>query len=1270
MNISANEQMILDFDGIRLSVASPETILDWSHGEVTKPETINYRTQKPEKDGLFCEKIFGPTKDWQCYCGKYKGIRYKGIACDKCGVLVTRSIVRRERMGHITLAVPVTHIWFLRGTPSPISLILNIGVRDLERVVYFANFVVTDVDEKDKSDSLKELYVDFKSRRKAILTKYEIKNPDKEVLSDEVINELAELDNSYTTAKSDLTNLAKSELLPEGRYRELNQKFGHVFKAGIGAEAVQQLLAEVDLKKLTKSLKDESENTIGQKKKKALKRLKLVEGMMQAQLRPEWLITSQLPVIPPDLRPMVQLDGGRFAASDLNDLYRRVINRNNRLKKLYRLQAPEVICRNEKRMLQEAVDALIDNNARRDRAVSAAGSRKKLKSLTDLLKGKQGRFRQNLLGKRVDYSGRSVIVIGPHLKLDQCGIPKMMALELFKPFVIGQLIDRGYAHNVKSASRMIERARTEVWDTLDDVIAGKYVLLNRAPTLHRLGIQAFKPTLIEGKAIQLHPMVCAAFNADFDGDQMAVHVPLGDAAQAEARDIMLSRHNLLKPSSGEPVVNPSKDIVLGCYFMTSSKAGSKGEGKIFENSDAAVLAHQEGIVDLRANIKVRIAHEINKDEYQIIDTTAGRLLFNEVLPEGMSYQNDPMTKSKLKKVMAEVFDVFGVNATADLSDDVKDLGFKYATLSGISIGMDDLVVPEDRAGIISEGEAKVVGYASQYNQGLITDEERYQKTIIAWKEVGVAVEKSLVDTLTSSESTLTLDMESGARTTMAQVNQMAGMLGLMLNPSGRTIELPIRSNYKDGLSVLEYFISTHGARKGLTDTALRTAESGYLTRRLVDVSQDIVISEDDCGDKEGYLITRAEAEAAGEEGIGAWLAGRNIHEKIVDPATGKTLIKKGDLILPDVAKKINDLGIDTVKIRSVLKCKSLWGVCAQCYGLDLGSGKPIRHGEAVGIIAAQSIGEPGTQLTMRTMHAGGIATEDITQGLPRVEEIFEVRSPKGQAILADVEGTIQIRKAGNKQNIIIIPDDQKVTEYKFGEMIVKVKAGDMVERSQVLAESKDGKRTIKAGGSGEVKIDNDKILLTHLGAGLREHTVGEYVALEVKNGGRVEVGQRLTEGPINLQDMLKLRGEEAVQRYIIDEVQAIYLSQGQTIAAKHIEVIIRQMFSRVMIEEPNATSFISGDVVSQTSLKVENLKVSKKGKKPATYELLLMPITKISTGADSWLSAASFQETTRVLIGAAMRGKSDNLRGLKENVIIGRLIPVGTGFRGKEGGNA
>ncbi|MBI2798251.1 DNA-directed RNA polymerase subunit beta' [Candidatus Saccharibacteria bacterium] len=1251
-----HDQPITDFDAITLSLASPDHMAEWSHGEVTKPETINYRTQKPEKDGLFCEKIFGPTKDWQCYCGKYKGIRYKGIVCDKCGVLVTRSIVRRERMGHIQLAVPVAHIWFLRGTPSAVSLILNLSVRDLERVVYFANFIVTEVNEVAKTKALKDLEVDYKSRQADVLKKHKLKSANAPGAGDDVKHELEELENSYQGAKTDLASLVKYELLPESRYRELNLKFGEVFRASIGAEAIRQLLEEVDLKRLAKDLQAEAEASVGQKKKKALKRLKSVEGLMKADLRPEWMIITTLPVIPPDLRPMVQLDGGRFAASDLNDLYRRVINRNNRLKKLYALEAPEVICRNEKRMLQEAVDALIDNNARRDRAVSAAGSRKKLKSLTDLLKGKQGRFRQNLLGKRVDYSGRSVIVIGPHLRLDQCGLPKMMALELFKPFVIGKLIEQGYAHNVKSASRMIERARNEVWDTLDEVIAGKHVLLNRAPTLHRLGIQAFKPVLIEGKAIQLHPLVCEAFNADFDGDQMAVHVPLSEAAQAEAREIMLSRINLLKPADGSPVVKPSKDIVLGSFFLTSVKDGQKGSGKIFSDAKEAILAHQDGAVDLRAAVKVRI-------DGKLVDTTVGRLIFNEALPEGIEFVNETLNKAKLKKIMAEVFAKLGKEATAELADNIKTLGFSYSTLSGMSIGADDLVVPQTRDGLIAEGEKKIVEYVKQYEQGLITNEERRARTIGTWKQVGEKVEAELVKSLEDSDSTLAIDMESGARATMAQVNQMAGMLGLMLNPTGQTIELPIRSNYKDGLSVLEYFISTHGARKGLTDTALRTAESGYLTRRLVDVSQDIVIAEDDCGDKTGYLVTRSEALAAGEEGLSSWIAGRTALEKIIDPSSKEVLVKAGILIDDQAAKKIDELGLNSVRIRSILKCQSQWGVCKKCYGVDLATGEPVQPGEAVGIMAAQSIGEPGTQLTMRTMHSGGIAAEDITQGLPRVEEIFEARSPKGQAILAELDGVVQIKRSEGKQIVTVLPADQKVTTYDLTGMKPQIKTGAHVTRGELLAKAETGRKTIKAGAAGTVKVGKSAIELVHEGGGGREYSLGEYVNIEVKNGDLVTAGQRLTEGSVNLQDMLKLLGEEAVQRYIIDEVQAIYLSQGQAIAAKHIEVIIRQMFSKVRIEEPNGTSFISGDVVSKTVLMQENRQAITKKDKPATFEQLLLPITKISTGSDSWLSAASFQETTRVLITAAMRGKKDHLHGLKENVIIGRLIPVGTGFR-------
>jgi len=1254
---NTSDQTTIDFDSIKLSLASPELIAQWSHGEVTKPETINYRTQRPEKDGLFCEKIFGPTKDWQCYCGKYKGIRYRGIVCDKCGVLVTRSIVRRERMGHITLAVPVTHIWFLRGTPSSIGLVLNMGVRELERVTYFANYIITAVDDKKRATALKDLEADYKKRLDIAKKANTAGTPDEQAQA------LAEITAQFEAARAEIQNLAKYQLLPESNYRELNMKYGEVFTASIGAEAIYQLLCEIDLKKLTKELKLESENSIGQKQRKALKRLKTIEGMLAAGIRPEWMVMTSVPVIPPDLRPMVQLDGGRFAASDLNDLYRRVINRNNRLKKLYDLEAPEVICRNEKRMLQEAVDALFDNNARRERAVSAAASRKKLKSLTDLLKGKQGRFRQNLLGKRVDYSGRSVIVVGPHLKLDQCGIPKMMALELFKPFVIGKLIEKGMAHNVKSASRMIERARTEVWDTLDEVIADKYVLLNRAPTLHRLGIQAFKPILIEGKAIQLHPLVCHAFNADFDGDMMAVHVPLSTAAQTEAREIMLSSNNLLKPSSGEPVIFPSQEMVLGCYYLTWMRDGMRGENKAFATADEAEYAYRLGLIDLQAKIRVRL------QKGELITTSAGRIIFNEILPDEMQFRNEAFTMSTLKKVMAEIFATYGKVETVRLADDIKQLGFRYATRSGISIGIDDLVEPPERQSIIDAAETRSLQYTGQYQQGLITEAERRDKTIETWSEATNDIEKALESTLDAETSTLAIDINSGARVKIGQANQMAGMKGLMLNAAGRTIELPVRSNYKEGLSVLEYFISTHGARKGLTDTALKTAESGYLTRRLVDVAQDIVISEPDCGDKEGYMLNRAEAEAVGEDTFASWVVGRVAAAVVTDPQTKTAIVKKGQLITDDQAKQIAASSVNQVRIRSVLSCKSTWGVCQACYGEDLAKSGLIELGEAVGIIAAQSIGEPGTQLTMKTFHSGGVAaSEDITQGLPRVEEIFEARNPKGEAVLADVDGVIQLQEEDGRTRLRILPSNMKVTELPLEGFKATVKTGAVVSKGQVIAQAADPKsrKSIKSPADGTVKVSRDQIELTHEGTGAIEYTIAVYHTIVVKHGQLVTRGQRLTEGSVNLQDMLRLVGREAIERYIVDEVQAIYLSQGQTLAAKHIEIIVRQMFSRLRIVEPNDTNTVSGDIVSQMVLHDENEAALASGGKAATYEQLLLSITKISTSSDSWLSAASFQETTRVLIGAAMCGKQDRLRGLKENVIIGRLIPVGTGFRPEE----
>jgi DNA-directed RNA polymerase subunit beta' len=1245
------DQTASEFNGVRLSLASPQQILEWSHGEVTKPETINYRTQKPEKDGLFCERIFGPTKDWECYCGKYKRIRYKDVVCDKCGVRVTRSIVRRERMGHISLAVPVTHIWFLRGTPSSIGLALNMSIRDLERVVYFANYVVTSVDDERRKGALAELEADYNSRRDETVKDFEKRGaqPDTNVkeLAEAQARELSDLENNYLNAKTELEGLTRLTLLSESKYRDLNLKYGDVFKADIGAEAVRNLLTEIDVDQLVEDLTKEAEESVGQKKKKTLKRLKMLEGLRSAGIRPEWMVVTELPVIPPDLRPMVQLAGGRFAASDLNDLYRRVINRNNRLKRLIELDAPEVIRRNEKRMLQEAVDALVDNNARRERAVSSTGTRRKLKSLSDMLKGKQGRFRQNLLGKRVDYSGRSVIVSGPTLKLNECGLPKMMALELFKPFVMSRLIEQGLAHNVKSAGRMIERARTEVWDALEEIIAEKHVLLNRAPTLHRLGIQAFQPRLIEGKAIQLHPLVCSAFNADFDGDQMAVHVPLSDAAQKEAREIMLSAGNLLKPADGSAVVNPSHEMVLGCYYLTYNKFEEDKPQKHFNGEDEAIYAYETGAVKLQTLVSVRM-------NGQRVNTTVGRLIFNEVMPPEIDYINEPMTKKKLQQLMAEVFVKSGPEATAKVADDVKGLGFKYATDSALSIGFDDFVVPEDKHKFIDDGEAQAVEISRQYDMGLITDEERYRRTIETWQKTNDKIKAALETQMAKSHNSIAVDLASGARSTLMQVNQIAGMLGLVNNPTGRVIELPIRSNYKEGFSMLEYFSSTHGARKGLTDTALKTAESGYLTRRLVDVSQDVIVTEHDCGDKEGNPVDVQNATAAA-------LAGRVVAKEV--KIDGKSVVKARGLITDSIAQQIVDSDLEEIHLRSVLQCRTQWGICQLCYGIDLARGGMVKLGEPVGVIAAQSIGEPGTQLTMRTFHRGAAASgADITQGLPRVEEIFEARSPKGQAVLAELDGVVSVKESAGKTVIRVTPANVKMTDYDLDDRIPEVKTGDKVIPGDILAANGAGKKVIKAKVEGSVEVTKDKIIVTHTAGAHRDHTIPSYQAVEASNGDLVTRGQRLTEGSINLQDMLTLLGEQAVQRYIVSEVQSIYASQGQGIADKHIEIIIRQMFSRVQIEEPGDSLYVTGDIVSKVGVVEENIELEAAGKKPATYEQLLLPITKISISSDSFLSAASFQDTSRVLIAAAIRGKMDKLRGLKENVIIGRLIPVGTGF--------
>lgn len=1241
-NNAKEERKAEDFSAIRISIASPEDIKKWSHGEVTKPETINYRTLKPEKDGLFCERIFGPDKDWECYCGKYKKIRHKGVICDKCGVEVTRSVVRRERMGHIELAVPVSHIWFLRGVPSSVGLVLGIGVRDLERVVYFISYIITNVNEDERKKFSESLEQEFKEKKKQIAKDIEDEKERKEKLS--------ELEEYFKEAKTELAGIQKYMVISELKYREYSMKFGGVFKAEIGAEAILNLLKEIDLKKFETQLEDEIAETTGQKKKKALKRLKVIQGMLSANVRPEWMIVKTLPVIPPGLRPMVQLDGGRFATADLNDLYRRVINRNNRLKKLIAQDAPDVIIRNEKRMLQESVDALLDNNARRDRA-SQAQTKRKLRSIADMLKGKQGRFRQNLLGKRVDYSGRSVIVIGPQLKLDQCGLPKMMALELFKPFVISKLVGSGIAHNIKSASRMIERGRSEVWDALDEVIENKYVLLNRAPTLHRLGIQAFLPVLIEGKAIQLHPLVCEAYNADFDGDQMAVHVPLSKMAQAEAEQIMVSKKNLLKPAAGEPVVKPSHEMTLGIYWMTQEKEGAKGEGKIFSSPEEAITFYNLGDVHIQAKVKIRV-------DGKVLDTTVGRVIFNSKLPKGMPYMNEVINKKKTVEIVKSLYDGHGPDVTADFLDKAKDLGFKFSTRSGLSLSMDDATVPEDKGKILEETEKKVIGIREQYNQGFITEDEKYTLSVKSWEEAKEKIQ-GLMENSQDPNSFLTIAKDSGARGDIKQINQIAGMKGNVINASGRIIELPIKSNYKEGLDALEFFISTHGTRKGFSDTALRTSDSGYLTRRLVDVAQEVSISEIDCKTKNGLIVSREESIRIGEE-YSQRLISRYTAEKIINAKTGEVIVPKGILIEDDVFNKIDENGIDAVKIRSILACETKLGVCQKCYGADLANGKPVAMGTAVGIIAAQSIGEPGTQLTMRTVNTGGVVGADITQGLPRVQELFEARKPKGEAALAEIDGIVKVEDSGKMKKISVVSDLLDTEDYDIKGFKPAVKNNAFVEIRDIIAECA-GKRPIRAKSNGIIKFRGDVMTLTKE-ADMRDYIVSSQVMVLVENGQKVVKGTQLTEGSWNLQKALELIGEEAVQRYITLEIQKIYANQGQTIDDKHVEVIIRQMFSRARIEEPEDSIFITGDIVSRRSLLEENERVKNEGKVPAKFENLLLSISKVSHSSDSWLSAASFQETNRVLISASIEGRVDYLRGLKENVIIGKLIPVGTGY--------
>ena len=1147
------------FNKLKVGLASDDKIREWSKGEVKKPETINYRTLKPEKDGLFCEKIFGPTKDWECHCGKYKRVRYKGIICDRCGVEVTKSKVRRERMGHIELAAPVAHIWYFKGIPSRIALVLDISPRSLEKVIYFASYIVLD---KGTSD------------------------------------------------------LTKCQILTEKEYREAEEKFGRgSFVAKMGAEAIRTLLQEVDLEKLSAKLKKEIAKSSEQKKAKLIKRLDTVESFRLSGNKPEWMIMSVIPVIPPELRPMVQLDGGRFATSDLNDLYRRVINRNNRLKRLLELGAPEIIVRNEKRMLQESVDALIDNG-RRGRPVTGAGNRA-LKSLSDMLKGKQGRFRQNLLGKRVDYSGRSVIVVGPELKIYQCGLPKEMAIELFKPFVMKELVGRGLAHNIKNAKRMVEKLRPEVWDILEEVITDHPVMLNRAPTLHRLGIQAFEPVLVEGRAIKLHPLVCTAFNADFDGDQMAVHVPLSPEAQAEARYLMLSVNNLLKPQDGKPVTVPTQDMILGSYYLTMQIDGEKGEGMYFKDVDEALLAYQNGDVGLHAKIKVRVTKEIDGEKKtKTIVATVGRLIYNEEIPQDLGFvdRTDPekefdleidfaVMKKNLGTIIAKCIDKHGLNRSAELLDYIKALGYKYATKGAFTVSVHDVAVPKAKKKILADSEKQVEEVWKQYKRGLITEDERYSSIIKIWEKATNDVTDAMKDNF-DELNPIYMMAQSGARGNMNQLRQIAGMRGLMANTSGKAVEIPIRSCFREGLDVLEYFISSHGARKGLADTALRTADSGYLTRRLVDVAQDIIVREHDCGTTEGIEIEDIKDGNQIIEKLHERLIGRYALHDIVNPTTGELIVDNDTLITPDIADKIINAGINKVEVRSVLECKTKHGVCAKCYGMGLATRKEVNIGEAVGIIAAQSIGEPGTQLTMRTFHTGGVAGGDITQGLPRVEELFEARKPKGLAVISEIDGTVKIE--------------------------------EVKKRKEVTVTSKD----------------NSKTYVISFGS-----------KLKVKEGDQIKAGDPITEGSINPNEILDIKGPEGVYNYLTSEVQKVYRNQGVDINDKHIEVIGRQMLKRIRVDDNGDTSMFAGSLVDIHEFNEENEKMKEEGLRPATGTRALLGITKASLATESFLSAASFQETTRVLTEAAIKGKVDSLIGLKENVIIGKLIPAGTGMQ-------
>ena len=1297
------EKNIPDFNALQITLASPEKIHEWSHGEVTKPETINYRTQKPEKDGLFCERIFGPSKDWECYCGKYKKIRYKGIVCDKCGVEVTRSVVRRERMGHINLASPASHIWFLRGVPSKIGLMLDLSPQAMEKVIYFADFIITHVDEDLKKETLEQIRQEFKAKRKKIdadfaqqlnLIKSRLGQGKKEMTPEMLDLEMAKETAAYEEAKKEkvkeleqilkiveqeLKELKPHKIISEHVYQDLSLKYGPIFEADIGASAIRHLLEKIDLEKLVAEIEQELLTNFTPAREKMLKRLRLARNFHKNNLRPEWMILTVVPVIPPDLRPMVPLDGGRFATSDLNDLYRRIINRNNRLTQLQELNAPEVITRNEKRMLQEAVDALIDNSARHGKTVVAStGQKRMLKSLADILKGKQGRFRQNLLGKRIDYSGRSVIVVGPKLKLGECGIPKRMALELFKPFVISQLIKREYVHNVRSANRFIESGHNEVWDILDEIVKDAYVMLNRAPTLHRLGIQAFKPVLIEGKAIQVHPMVCEAFNADFDGDQMAVHVPLTEKSKWEAANLMLASKNLLKPATGDPVARPTKDMVWGSYYMTTLRDVPAGKQKIFCDPQEAILAYQLNHISIQDKVKIKADAWLKKKlelagiKDNIIETSAGMILFNQALPDDYQYKNIIMDSKQLRIIVADFLEAYELEKVAVLLDKIKDLGLKYLTRSGYSWGMGDMPRIEKKAEIIKQGEVAVDEVEGQYEMGLLTDSERHTKIIEIWMNAKDSIVKLSQNTLDQFGPIYTM-VESGARGSWSQLIQIIGMKGLVTNPAGDIIELPVKGNFQEGFDVLEYFISTHGARKGLSDTALRTASAGYLTRRLIDVSQEIVVTEEDCGDSQGIVLTKKESEAINLN-LADRIRGRYLMEDIIDPKTKKVVFKKDEMVDSAMTAKIKELDLPEIRVRSVLTCQTRRGCCQKCYGWDLAYNKLVAIGTAVGIIAAQSIGEPGTQLTMRTFHTGGVAGLDITQGLPRVEEIFEARPPKNRAFVTEVDGLVKIeeakrdnQKSGRHRTVKIIHEGLEEDLYPLGlekkkASEILIKDGQRVKLNEAMFIDKDGEKVL-AKRDGVAKIEKDRITVQVKEQKAVAYQIPPEFHVLVKDGELVTKGQPLSNGSLDLKQLFILKGKEKTSQYIVDEIQQIYSSQGQKLDNRHIELIVKQMFSRVQITDSGDTELLSGQRIEKSELGEINEAEAAQGGKAAEGEELLLGVSKVSLSTSSFLSAASFQETSRVLINAAVEGRIDYLRGLKENVIIGRLIPAGTGFK-------